>query len=108
MSDQIEIGAAWCKTSKKGTEYVSIQLRAEAVKDLDLANCFIDMYVNERKQTPGAPDYRIMAKPKQQQSRPQQRQPQRPSGGGFPRPKNFAPRGDSPKHNAWGNDDDGR
>lgn len=81
-----EIGAAWIKEGKFG-KYVSIQFN-DQVKNFDLANCFIDMYVNEKKTNPKAPDYRIRAREKQAQGQRQapQAQPSR-----FPAPKNTFP-----------------
>lgn len=87
-----EVGAAWLKQTKNGDDYISIVFNAEATQGLDLSNCFIDMYVNTKKSQPKQPDYRILAKPKQQQAQPQ-RQQQAPQRAAFPRPKNFAPGG---------------
>lgn len=90
-----EIGAAWIKQSQDGSEYISISFN-ENVYNFDLANCFVDMYVNEHKQNPKAPDYRVKAKAKGQQPQrgprpPQQRQQQAPQRPQMPRPRNFAP-----------------
>ena len=102
-----EIGSAWIKQSQDGSEYISIQFN-ENVFNFDLANCFIDMYVNEHKRSPKAPDYRIKAKPKQQRQR--QGPPQRQQGRGYPqqrqqvprpqmpRPRNFAPQNSQYEH----------
>lgn len=90
-----EIGSAWIKQSQDGSEYISIQFN-ENVFNFDLANCFVDMYVNEHKRSPKAPDYRIKAKPKQQRQRQGPPQRQRAQAPGprpqMPRPRNFAPR----------------
>lgn len=85
-----EVGAAWLKQTKNGDDYISIVLNPEATQGLDLPNCFIDMYVNTKKSKPNQPDYRIVAKPKQQQAARPQAVPQRQQSA-FPKPRNFAP-----------------
>lgn len=58
------IGSAWRKQSKNGGEYLSLSLKQEDMANLDLANCFIDMSENQKKNKPTSPDYFIFAKPK--------------------------------------------
>lgn len=99
-----EVGAAWIKQSQNGSEYISIQLYPEAMQEYDLANCFIDMYWNEKKQRPNAPDYHIKAKPKQQrQGAPAPRQQQRPQ---MPRPGQQRPQNFAPQSSSYGPPDD--
>lgn len=82
-----QIGSAWLKTSSKGGEYLSISFNENAAR-FDLVNCFIDMWPVE-KRSEKSPDYRIMAKPKEQQRQANAAPQQKKSA--FPRPKNFAP-----------------
>lgn len=98
-----EIGAAWWKQTQDGANYLSVQFN-ENVYNFDLANCFIDLYENEHKRNPNAPDYRVKAKPKQQRQQGQAPQRRGPPRGPqqmrgpapqaprpAPRPRNFAP-----------------
>lgn len=59
-----EVGAGWIKTTKKGTRYISIKLKA----NLDSGE-FLSLWKNEEKRTDKSPDYRLTVnsdKPKTQ------------------------------------------
>lgn len=96
-----DIGAAWLKTSKNGNEYISISFKPEA-QQMDLANCFVSLMINNRKSNPKHPDYLMTAMPKDNAQRPpQQRQ------GAFPRPANHAPQNTQSQPPSWDDGDPG-
>ena len=105
---KVSAGAAWIKQSPQGSEYISITFNQEVVGNLDLSQCWINLYVNDYKQKPSQPDYNVQVKPKQQRqqqaprhapgqhadeywSNPQPPQQQQQMPMRTPRPQNFAP-----------------
>lgn len=63
MADKKQIGAGWKKETDKGV-YVSLSFKAEEMKGIDLANCWVSLVKNNKKQKPTHPDYTILALPK--------------------------------------------
>ena len=74
MADRKTIGAGWKKVTDKGT-YIALSFKAEELSGINLANCWVSLVKNDRKQKQNHPDYNITASPKAQvaqtQSQPQ-------------------------------------
>ena len=64
----MKIGAAWAKTSQKGTTYYNLQFEKEAAGIIAAGNCFITMCGVQSKLIPDAPDFSILATLKEETS----------------------------------------
>lgn len=58
------VGSGWVRRTEKGA-YISLSFNAEQLQGVDLANCWVNLVKNGRKEKPKHPDVSILVTPKE-------------------------------------------